>query len=110
MQRIQAERDDTVDEGANRACGAWKGRVTPVNNRHSRPLTVTRTDRDLGHSFFVEAIRDCLYHRARQGAATNAEHVAIAEAIARHGPDAAEAAMRTHVHTAIQRIDDVFAA
>ena len=51
-----------------------------------------------------------LYHHARQGAATNAEHVAIAEAIARHDPDAAEAAMRTHLHTAMQRIDDVFAS
>ena len=35
-----------------------------------------------------------LYHHARQGAATNAEHVAIAEAIAAADPDAAEAAMR----------------
>jgi DNA-binding GntR family transcriptional regulator len=51
-----------------------------------------------------------LYHHAGQGAATSAEHVAIAEAIARRDPDSAEAAMRTHLHTAMKRIDDVFAS
>ena len=51
-----------------------------------------------------------LYHHARQGAATNVEHVIIADAIAAHDPVAAEAAMRDHLHTAIRRIDDVFAS
>jgi DNA-binding GntR family transcriptional regulator len=51
-----------------------------------------------------------LYYHARQGAATNAEHVVIADAIAAADPDAAEAAMRDHLSTAIRRIDDVFAS
>jgi DNA-binding GntR family transcriptional regulator len=51
-----------------------------------------------------------LYYHAQQGAATNVEHVAIADAIAKRDRDAAEAAMRAHLHTAIKRIDDVFAS
>ena len=51
-----------------------------------------------------------LYHHARQGAATNVEHEIIAAAIASKDPQAAEAAMRNHLHTAIKRIDDVFAS
>lgn len=51
-----------------------------------------------------------LYYHARQGAATNAEHVVIADAIAAADPDAAGAAMRDHLSTAIKRIDDVFAS
>jgi DNA-binding GntR family transcriptional regulator len=51
-----------------------------------------------------------LYYHARQGAATNAEHVVIADAIAAHDPDAAAAAMRDHLNTAIRRIDEVFAS
>ena len=51
-----------------------------------------------------------LYYHARQGAATKAEHVDIANAIASGDPEAAAAAMRDHLHTAIKRIDDVFAS
>jgi DNA-binding GntR family transcriptional regulator len=51
-----------------------------------------------------------LYHHARQGAATNVEHVLIADAIAQRDPEAAEEAMRNHLHTAIRRIDEVFAS
>ena len=28
---------ERLAEGVKRACGAWKGRVTPVNNGHSSP-------------------------------------------------------------------------
>lgn len=49
-----------------------------------------------------------LYYHAKQGAATNVEHVIIADAIAANDPVAAEAAMRNHLHTAMHRIDDVF--
>jgi DNA-binding GntR family transcriptional regulator len=50
-----------------------------------------------------------LYHHARHAAATKPEHVAVAEAIAAKDPDAAAEAMRTHLTTAMQRIDEVFA-
>ncbi|MBO3751034.1 GntR family transcriptional regulator [Streptosporangiaceae bacterium NEAU-GS5] len=51
-----------------------------------------------------------LYHHAKQAAATKPEHVAIARAIAQGDPDAAAEAMRTHLTTAMRRIDDVFAS
>ncbi|HEY6798416.1 MAG TPA: GntR family transcriptional regulator [Kineosporiaceae bacterium] len=51
-----------------------------------------------------------LYHHAQQAAATKPEHVAIARAIASRDPDAAAEAMRLHLTTAMQRIDDVFAS
>lgn len=51
-----------------------------------------------------------LYHHARHAAATKPEHVAIAEAIAANDPDAAAEAMRTHLTTAMNRIEDVFAS
>jgi DNA-binding GntR family transcriptional regulator len=51
-----------------------------------------------------------LYHHAQQAAATKPEHIAIARAIATGDPDGAAAAMRTHLRTAMQRIDDVFAS
>jgi len=49
-----------------------------------------------------------LYHHGGQAAATKPEHVAIARAVAAGDPDAAAAAMRAHLTTAMQRIDDVF--
>jgi DNA-binding GntR family transcriptional regulator len=51
-----------------------------------------------------------LYYHARQGAATYVEHVIIADAIASGDPDRAATAMRDHLHTAIRRLDDVFAS
>jgi len=51
-----------------------------------------------------------LYYHAGQGAATNVEHEIIADAIASGDPDRAATAMRNHLHTAIKRIDDVFAS
>jgi DNA-binding GntR family transcriptional regulator len=51
-----------------------------------------------------------LYHHAQQAAATKPEHLAIAKAIAQHDPDAAADAMRTHLTTAMRRIDDVFSS
>jgi DNA-binding GntR family transcriptional regulator len=51
-----------------------------------------------------------LYHHAQQAAATKPEHVAIAKAIASRDPEAAAEAMRTHLSTAMRRIDDVFAS
>jgi DNA-binding GntR family transcriptional regulator len=51
-----------------------------------------------------------LYYHARQGAATNVEHEIIADAIASGDPELAATAMRDHLHTAIKRIDDVFAS
>jgi DNA-binding GntR family transcriptional regulator len=51
-----------------------------------------------------------LYHHAKHAAATKPEHVAIAKAIATRDPDAAAEAMRTHLTTAMKRIDDVFAS
>ena len=51
-----------------------------------------------------------LYHHAGQGAATNVEHEIIADAIASKDSAAASAAMRNHLHTAMKRIDDVFAS
>lgn len=51
-----------------------------------------------------------LYYHARQGAATNVEHERIADAIASGDPELASTAMRDHLHTAIKRIDDVFAS
>jgi DNA-binding GntR family transcriptional regulator len=51
-----------------------------------------------------------LYYHAHQGAATNVEHEIIADAIASKDPAAAASAMRTHLHTAMKRIDDVFAS
>ena len=51
-----------------------------------------------------------LYHHAQQAAATRPEHVAIAEAIGRRDPEAAAEAMRTHLRTAMRRLDGVFAS
>ena len=51
-----------------------------------------------------------LYHHAGQAAATKPEHVAVARAIAAHDPEAAAAAMRDHLQTALNRLDAVFAA
>jgi DNA-binding GntR family transcriptional regulator len=51
-----------------------------------------------------------LYHHARHAAATKPEHAAVAAAIAAGEPQAASDAMRTHLETAMGRIDDVFAA
>jgi DNA-binding GntR family transcriptional regulator len=51
-----------------------------------------------------------LYYHARQGAATNVEHEIIADAIASGDLELAATAMRDHLHTAIKRIDDVFAS
>jgi DNA-binding GntR family transcriptional regulator len=51
-----------------------------------------------------------LYHHAGQAAATKPEHVVIAKAIAQRDPDGAAEAMRTHLTTAMKRIDDVFAS
>jgi DNA-binding GntR family transcriptional regulator len=51
-----------------------------------------------------------LYHHAHQAAATTPEHVVIAEAIAAGRPNAAGEAMREHLHTAMRRLDDVFAS
>ena len=51
-----------------------------------------------------------LYHHAGQAAATKPEHVAIARAVADRDPQAAAEAMRTHLRTAMARIDSVFAA
>lgn len=51
-----------------------------------------------------------LYHHAKQAAATTPEHETIAEAIAARDADAAAEAMRTHLHTAMRRLDVVFAA
>lgn len=49
-----------------------------------------------------------LYHHAGQAAATKPEHVAIAKAVVAGDADAADAAMRAHLCTAMRRIDDVF--
>jgi DNA-binding GntR family transcriptional regulator len=51
-----------------------------------------------------------LYYHARQVAATHVEHEIIADAIASGDPERAAEAMRDHLRTAIQRIDDVFAS
>lgn len=51
-----------------------------------------------------------LYHHAQQAAATKPEHVAIAKAIGSKDPEAAAEAMRTHLQTAMRRLDQVFAA
>lgn len=51
-----------------------------------------------------------LYHHAGQAAVTKPEHLDIVRAIARRDPDAAHAAMETHLTNAIERLDEVFAA
>ncbi len=51
-----------------------------------------------------------LYHHAQQAAATKPEHIAIAKAIASRDPDGAAEAMRTHLQTALRRLDTVFAS
>jgi len=51
-----------------------------------------------------------LYHHAGQAAATKPEHVTIANAIAKRDPDAAAEAMRSHLATAMKRLDDVLAS
>ena len=51
-----------------------------------------------------------LYHHAQQAAATKPEHVAIAKAIGSKDPEAAAEAMRTHLQTAMRRLDRVFAS
>jgi DNA-binding GntR family transcriptional regulator len=50
-----------------------------------------------------------LHHHAGQAAATKPEHVAIARAIAGGDPEAAAEAMRTHLQTALNRLEAVFA-
>jgi DNA-binding GntR family transcriptional regulator len=49
-----------------------------------------------------------LYHHAQQAAATKPEHIAIAKAIGSRDPEAAAEAMRTHLQTAMRRLDNVF--
>ena len=51
-----------------------------------------------------------LYHHAGQAAATKPEHVAIANAIAKRDADAAAEVMRSHLATAMKRLDDVLAS
>ncbi|MEP6658803.1 MAG: GntR family transcriptional regulator [Acidimicrobiales bacterium] len=51
-----------------------------------------------------------LYHHAQQAAATKPEHIAIARAITSRDPDAAAEAMRAHLRTAMNRLDNVFAS
>jgi DNA-binding GntR family transcriptional regulator len=51
-----------------------------------------------------------LYYRAQQAAATSSEHIAIADAIARHDPEGAADAMRAHLRTAMTRSEQVFAS
>jgi DNA-binding GntR family transcriptional regulator len=51
-----------------------------------------------------------LYHHAQHAAATTPEHEHIAQAIADRSPDAAAEAMRRHLHTAMRRLDEVFAS
>jgi len=51
-----------------------------------------------------------LYHHAQQAAATKPEHVAIAKAIGSKAPEAAAEAMRTHLQTAMRRLDSVVAS
>ena len=42
----------TVAEGVKRACGAWKGRVTPVNIGHSSPsVSPRKSGLTWGHVF-----------------------------------------------------------
>ena len=53
---------------------------------------------------------DRLYYHAQQSAATKPEHIAIAKAIASGDPDAAAAAMRVHLETAMRRIETAFAS
>ena len=50
-----------------------------------------------------------LYHHAGQAAATKPEHLAIARAIRDRDPEAASAAMATHLRTALDRLNAVFA-
>jgi len=50
-----------------------------------------------------------LYHHAGQAAATKPEHLAIARAIRDRDPEAANAAMVTHLRTALDRLHAVFA-
>ena len=49
-----------------------------------------------------------LYHHAGQAAATKPEHLTIAGAIADRDPQAAAAAMTTHLQTALERLENVF--
>jgi len=51
-----------------------------------------------------------LYHHAGQAAATKPEHVRIAEAIVARDPEAARSAMTQHLHTALNRIEEVFSS
>jgi DNA-binding GntR family transcriptional regulator len=50
-----------------------------------------------------------LFHHAGQAAATKPEHLAIAKAVASADPEAARAAMESHLRAAMNRLDDVFA-
>jgi DNA-binding GntR family transcriptional regulator len=50
-----------------------------------------------------------LYHHAGQASATKPEHLAIARAIVDRDPEAAAAAMTTHLRTALDRLNAVFA-
>jgi DNA-binding GntR family transcriptional regulator len=51
-----------------------------------------------------------LYYHAHQAAATSSEHIAIADAIADRDAARAAEAMRTHLRTAMQRTEEVFAS
>lgn len=51
-----------------------------------------------------------LYHHAHHAAATTPEHEEIADAIAAGLPDEASEAMGRHLHTAMRRLDSVFAS
>jgi DNA-binding GntR family transcriptional regulator len=51
-----------------------------------------------------------LYYHAQFAAATSSEHITIADAIADRDPGGAAEAMRTHLDTAMQRTEDVFAS
>lgn len=50
-----------------------------------------------------------LYHHAGQAAATKPEHLAIARAIKDRDPEAASAAMVTHLRAALDRLNAIFA-
>ena len=45
------------------------------------------------------------YYRAGLGPVTRNEHLAVVEAIAKHDPDGAEGAMRTHLVSALERLE-----
>ena len=46
-----------------------------------------------------------LYYHARLHSVTKNEHLAVVEAIAKHDPDGADEAMRTHLVSALERLE-----